>query len=292
MGILLISMGVFLFVSQLNGRAAVEYIVKGWPLVLLLLGGEVLFYSFIHKGEQVNFDLFSIITICLIGLFTLGIYGLWYTGVVPLVAQTVSSQNFVLAAEPETFEVDGTTEKIIIEAPDCSLTVRPVRSRSISVYGSAQVVADSKETAQELLSAHEVLFRKSGEILQVSFNGPRSAKGFGFRADMTGYTVWIPEDVDVEIINRRSLSIHLENLRSNWLIKNLGQVEIFARDGVDAVIKAVVDAEGLLGGNVDWKVIGEGSKYDRPFKIYAEAGLGNGDYTVNVLGGSVTVNKI
>ncbi|MCG0276316.1 MAG: hypothetical protein L5655_09210 [Thermosediminibacteraceae bacterium] len=55
----------------------------------------------------VNFDIFSILVICFIGLFSLGIYGLWETGIIPLINQTLSSQSFVLAVEPQKLEVES-----------------------------------------------------------------------------------------------------------------------------------------------------------------------------------------
>ncbi|MCG0276317.1 MAG: hypothetical protein L5655_09215 [Thermosediminibacteraceae bacterium] len=102
-----------------------------------------------------------------------------------------------------------------------------------------------------------MLFHKSGELLRVSFNAPRSHSGVGFRADMPSYTILVPEDIDVEIKNRRSLSIHLENIKSNWVMENTGHVGIIVQNSADAKIKAVVDGKELLGGNVAWKVIGD-----------------------------------
>ncbi|ADL08926.1 hypothetical protein [Thermosediminibacter oceani] len=293
LGTLLVAAGVTLLASEIFGRDAAFNAVKWWPLVPIVLGAEVLLYSFLNKGEPVDFDFFSILVICFAGLFTLGLYGLWETGIIPAINQTISSQNFVLAAEPEKMQIDGTVAKIIIEGPACELTLRPVSEKAVTVFGSASVVADSRERAEELLSASDVVFDRSGEILRISFDTPRRHKSFGFYAEMTSYTLHVPENIDVEVINRGSLKIRLDKINSNWLIENSGHVDVIVKDSADVKVKAMVDSKYLLGGNTDWKVIGESEKDTFLQKsLFGEVIFGKGEHTVNVIGGKVTVNSV
>lgn len=76
MGILLILFGCTLFISQLKGWPSVEQIFKLWPIILIMLGLEVLGYLFFSRKEmsRVKYDGFSIFIILLIMLFSIGAY--------------------------------------------------------------------------------------------------------------------------------------------------------------------------------------------------------------------------
>ncbi|MDI3481763.1 MAG: hypothetical protein PWQ97_1418 [Tepidanaerobacteraceae bacterium] len=244
-----------------------------------------------EKDTAVSFDIFSIFVICVIGLFSLGIYALSEVGVIGRISRMVSSQDFVLAVEPERFDIDGSVRKIIIESPDCELTVRTGKEHSVISRGSARVTADSRKTAENLLSSRKVVFYKSGDTLYISFNTPSSGDGHGFYARMTGYTVIVPEDIDIEINNGRYLKISADNLKSNWLVENSGKVEIRLPGSADARVKAVVDDRESLEGNAEWKITGNDAKdTNPPHSIVGEAVFGSGSYSINVMGGDIIVN--
>jgi len=293
MGIVLIGLGIILFMSQISGKAATAAVIKWWPVVLILLGGEVLWYSFTRKEQNatVSFDIFSIFVICVIGLFSLGLYALSEVGVISRLSRMVSAQEFVLAAEPGKFDIDDSVKKLIIESPDCELTVRTGKERSVTALGSARVAADSKETAEKLVNSQNVAYYKSGDTVHLSFNTSSFGNGPGFYARMTGYTLIVPEDLDVEINNARYLKVNAGNLKSNWLVENSGNVEIRLPGNADARVKAMVHDRESLGGNAEWKITGHDEQdTNSPRNIEGEAVFGSGSYSINVNGGDVVVN--
>lgn len=77
MGVLLILVGVLLLLGELKGISAVKLIFTWWPVVLIILGIEVLVHIYFSGEEnpRVRYDGFSIFIIILIIMITLFAYG-------------------------------------------------------------------------------------------------------------------------------------------------------------------------------------------------------------------------
>jgi thiol:disulfide interchange protein len=95
MGVLLIALGGFLLWAQINHKAALDLVIRWWPLILLLLGGEILWYAYAAKEEapKIKYDFFSIFIIFFIVLTSLGLYSLNYIGVIPRLSMMVSARS-------------------------------------------------------------------------------------------------------------------------------------------------------------------------------------------------------
>lgn len=78
MGIILIALGCTLFISQFEGWSSLQILFKLWPIVLILLGTEILGYLFFSRKEasRIKYDGFSIFIIMMIMLFSVGTYAL------------------------------------------------------------------------------------------------------------------------------------------------------------------------------------------------------------------------
>lgn len=84
MAVCLISLGVLIFISQISGTSALAISLKIWPLMLILLGAEILYYRFIFKDEDINikYDIFSIFLITIVLITNLGLYTLMEIGII------------------------------------------------------------------------------------------------------------------------------------------------------------------------------------------------------------------
>ena len=63
MGLIMVALGIIMLVSQILNTSVIEHIIRWWPIVLILIGLEILAYVFLSKQEEpkVKFDVFSII---------------------------------------------------------------------------------------------------------------------------------------------------------------------------------------------------------------------------------------
>ena len=95
MAIVLIGFGILILIAQINTISAVELAIKFWPMILILLGGEVLWYSFKSKDEEdmrIRYDVFSIFIVMVILSVNIGIYGFIETGGMDLIKLKVNEE--------------------------------------------------------------------------------------------------------------------------------------------------------------------------------------------------------
>lgn len=62
MGIMLILVGIIMFISQWLGLEYVQYIFKLWPIVLIIMGFEILYYTSKIQDDnmRLKYDFWSI----------------------------------------------------------------------------------------------------------------------------------------------------------------------------------------------------------------------------------------
>lgn len=71
LGALLIILGVLIIIFRATGLAVIDKILIWWPLVLIMLGLEILAFNFFSNNEspKIKFDGFSVFAIILLILF-------------------------------------------------------------------------------------------------------------------------------------------------------------------------------------------------------------------------------
>lgn len=94
MGLVLIFFGVIMLITQINGNHAVELFMKFWPIILIFLGIEILFYVYKNNtGEgKIQYDIFSIFIVIIILFVNIAIYGLMETGIMDLIKLRVDQE--------------------------------------------------------------------------------------------------------------------------------------------------------------------------------------------------------
>lgn len=96
MAIVLIAFGLLLFIAQFSKIAAIDIIIKVWPMILILIGIEILY--FVHKNKDkdnnftIRYDIFSMFIVFVILIINIGIYGLMETGVMDYIKLRVSEE--------------------------------------------------------------------------------------------------------------------------------------------------------------------------------------------------------
>lgn len=99
--------------AQMSRQPIMDIAVKRWPLILFLLGGEILWYSYKSKDADVKikYDLFSVLIICIVVIFNLIIYGMLQLDVVSNLDVMISSQHYMLKTPVEEIALDADIKK-------------------------------------------------------------------------------------------------------------------------------------------------------------------------------------
>lgn len=94
MGLVLIFFGVIMIIAQISRISATELFIKFWPIILIFLGLEILFYLYKNTAEdtKIKYDVFSIFIVIIILTINIGLYGLMETGIMDLIRLKVNQE--------------------------------------------------------------------------------------------------------------------------------------------------------------------------------------------------------
>lgn len=299
MGVLLVALGILLLFAQFDSKTVFELLTKWWPLIFLILGAEILIYTFFAKEEhpKIKYDVFSIFIVIVIVFCGISAYGLTQIGIIEHLNMMISSQDFVLELPVEEITMDDSVKKVIINSPaQANLSIRTGNEANIFAFGTAYVTADTKENAEKMLEIAGILKQQIGDTLYLSFNTPRSRNEFNYHARVTEYSLVIPKSCPVEVNGDNHIDIMIDSLENNWLIDSNGSVEIRVASGANLEVDTVVRDRDSIMGNVDWtiKEKSEGEEIDSHERtIEGSVIFGEGNHRINILCDSiVTVNKL
>lgn len=295
MGIVLIFFGFILLISQLKTQNAAIILIKGWPLILVLLGLEVLWRSYTLKDEQtkIKYDILSIIIIGAICATSLGLYVFTQVGVVSRISDMILNQSYKMDAKVSEFIVDDTVKKLVIDASGLQLNVRTSQNNKVTAQAKACIRVNSKEKAQELLQEQEVVYEKEGNTVHMSFNRPISGN-----ISVNEYDIIVPAKLEVEVYETSAIKFICQQIQSDWYIFDTGNVDITISENTNVKLIALVENQESLMGNVDWDIVDQDPSGNKDLpgnskSLRYEATFGSGKNNIYILeSDDITANKL
>ncbi|HHT47522.1 MAG TPA: hypothetical protein GX004_09625 [Firmicutes bacterium] len=93
LGILMIVLGVVMLTAQFKQVTILDTLLTWWPLILVLIGVEILVQVYTAREEQskIKYDALSILIIFIMVFFSIGMYALTSTGVIERIAWMLES---------------------------------------------------------------------------------------------------------------------------------------------------------------------------------------------------------
>ncbi|NLO24576.1 MAG: hypothetical protein GX114_00315 [Clostridiales bacterium] len=299
LGVLLIVLGVVMLAAQFKQVAILDMLLTWWPLILVLIGAEILAHVYTAKEQEpkVKYDGFSIFLIILIVFFSIGMYALTSTGVIEGIAWMVESRIVPVDIPSQRIGVDESLERIVVSAPRGRLDVKKSSTSEIVVFGEAVVNASNEEEAKALAEQNRAITRREGDTLFVQLLSTTWSGDFKPGIREIRHTLMLPPHVRVEINGSGyfNLDIDGEVFGKGWLIKGNGSVNITASSSSDLAIDAQVRYRDNFRGNANWDIeerfglnTNGGPEYEGRLK------WGEGTNRVNVIldGGEIVVNEI
>lgn len=284
MAMVLIAFGILIFISQISKVSAVELGMKFWPAILFLIGGEILWYSYRYKEEdiKIKYDIFSIFIVLVIVGVNLAIYGLIETGMMDKINSMVWAQTFSYQIPNEEIQINEDIKRIIINPPNYSnLTLRTEKDNKILLAGSLDITADSEDKAKELLRNEYIKTNRSGDTLYISFVDRYIHDNGINNVYPRDFSLIIPENREVEINGGNDLQLIVNNINKDWVIDNVNRTKIRLKKATDVKITATVDNREALRGNAKWNII-ENNNEDF-LNIKGELAYGEGNSRINIL---------
>ncbi len=281
MGIVLVAFGVIIFLSQINRVSALNILTRIWPLILIFLGLEILWFRYASKDDNIviKYDLFSIFIVFVILFLNTGIYAVTETGLMHRLQSMALSENYNMDSVLNEYIIDESINKIIIDDTD-NLVIRAAEDNIVSGISKLDIRAASKEEAKEFNSLDYIKYKKSGNILYVySINGKNNNYSYSRPKSIE---IFLPQNIEVEVTNCYNLDLIYNNFNNKWTFDGVDSINIRLDNNSNVTIKAFSESLDFLKGNIKWS-----------FNNFGEYIKGEGANLINILNsGNITVNEV
>lgn len=288
MGAALLLLGVFLLLTQVFNWDPAYALFSWWPMLLIVLGLEILICLGLAKKENavVKYDFISIIFIGLIGTAGIVMALAHSTGILGMAEQVMKAE--VRTANLPAYEersLEG-VKRIVVDSWTYPLNIEGTQENQISLFGTYE-----EENAKGLSLLKEVsdyaLIEKKGDTLYIKMKELPHHRFSGHLAAEA--TLLAPSEMKLEINGRgHMINIKPRHMENDWKIGGEGLVEVEADKSANVKI-SVQNVNNL--GQGEWEnVKGENLK-DENAEEYgphsASMTIGKGSHTLTIFGADV-----
>jgi hypothetical protein len=255
MGASLLFLGLILLFSQVLNLKLHQVLTSWWPIILVVLGIEILVYLFLTKQEKpfLKYDFISIFFVGILGMVGIGFAILSTTGMLEKVTEVLDRREQTLDLPTFTQKLDDSIKRIVIKTEHQPITIEGTPSKEVSMIGTYRAnLPDSEklvEQAEDILQVKQI-----GDTIFIEIKElPRENGPFDSFASVSA-TLLIPSDIKLEVIGRDN-NIHLKPrlLISDWSIEDASAVSLQVEKDHDLSV-SVRGVQEVLGQQGQWKM--------------------------------------
>lgn len=252
MGASLLFLGIVLLLSQLAGLNLSHIMISWWPIILIVLGIEILVYLYLSRQEKplLRYDFLSIFFVGIIGTIGIGFVLLNATGLLDRTEEAFmrEQRTFDLPALSEPITED--VKRVVLKTEHYPLTIEGTAEQEVAVFGTYTTTAGKKA---ELISAVDdyISSYQKGDTLYLDVKElPREMTGFYDSYTSLQATVLVPTNIKLEIIgDYNPITLKPRLLMSNWNIENVSDISVYIEKNSDIAV-SVVGARELKSGKL------------------------------------------
>lgn len=280
MGASLLLLGIVLLLSKLVGLELIEVMISWWPIILIVLGIEILTFLFLSKQEKpfIKYDFLSIIFVGIIGSVGIGFALLSSTGLLESIEDALSSEQRTYDLPPFSKGLNEQVKRVVLNTEDHAITVEGSSIPEVSVFGTYSA---RNANGEEMIPKKEdyIVAQQKGDTLFINIKElPYENTGFGdYYVDMQA-TVLVPYDIKLEIVGKYNpITLKPRTLKSDWIVDKAADVSIYMEKSSDI---QVVEAENksmatneTVAGNEEASQLMKNGHYK----------TGNGTYKIQIV---------
>lgn len=211
MGISLITLGILIFLQQAVGYKVWEPISVWWPLILVLLGIEMLCYLLFNKHARLRYDMLSIMFIALLGSAATILTVLTSLGIMDEFRSSMYQASYSNAIPEWRESVAADVEKVVIFTGRRGVMIDETHAGELQIIGTYRTQTDqSSDHAQlardDIATAHVV----DNVIYVHMIDTPRIDRLFNSYTTSIDATIIVPEHVEWEVIGDYTSLVSLD----------------------------------------------------------------------------------
>lgn len=286
MGLLLIATGLILVISEFQGFNGAGLILRWWPVILIVLGLEILVYILFSKEEQpkIKYDGLSIFLVILVILVSSAVYGVnlflkgdFSQGILGEMGyfknESILNQNYDIDA--------AKVRKIQINNNKGQIQVERYEGDKIKVDASIIIKNNNEEKAVNI--AQNLVEVTEGETLTFQTRSAGILEDNRNYQVTVNYAVKVPKELEFDIDNEFG-EITLEDLTGN--IKIDGKFNDIEVDHVTGDVQIESFSGRTSVKDISGKVTVDNEQGEI---LYSTKEITNSDVTLNCKMGGITV---
>lgn len=222
-GLLFIALGIGLLLQHWIDISFVSLLFTWWPILLILLGIEIIMYLRLQKNEaepRVGYDFFSIFIIVIFTLVSLFLYTVKESGILNYVHSSMFTNGYTISTTPEIIDLTE-VQKVIVTGQARNIELQSHQAdRQLRVYSEWQHVQGENQEEATRLVEELIQTKKDGNTLYIFLS--QLAEQVTFRDRVYGsFYLEIPQDVEVQVkVKNTNLQVLAQTLTANWDIQN------------------------------------------------------------------------
>lgn len=295
MGISIILLGCFLLYSVVKGVQVLDTLTAWWPVLLIILGAEILLYLLLSKKEQsfIKYDIFSIFFIGVLGSVGIAFYCLLSTGLLEEVRHSINTTRQTSNIPDGQLTIPESIKTIVVDAGHHPLTIEGNNTNQIHLLGTYEMTTKANEKLN-LKQEDFLSVQTAGETMYVTLKSlPVQHTLFNSMAQVNP-TLVLPQNKNVEIrASNNELSLYPGQLQNNWFVQESSNISVHLAKDSDVSLTAITNQKEAHG-NTPWEQVEDLTKkesnsseenpelneqehwYKNTFKT------GNGTYKLNI----------
>ncbi|TYR73682.1 hypothetical protein FZC79_17555 [Rossellomorea vietnamensis] len=254
MGAALVFLGIMLLLTQILEWNKAYVMTGWWPFILIVLGGEILFYLFFANQEnpKVKYDVVSILFAVIISAAGISLSLLQASGVMGAVQSWVSAEEKTLEIPVFNHPLTDEIKRVIVDTGPHDLTIEGGTGDEVSVFGTYR--STTYDGKGKLNSPEDYLqYEKKGDSLYISLMGLPSESGPFERYSQMDATLVVPTKVGLQVSGQdTSITMKPRHLLSNWSVTKSSQVNILLSQ--DSDINLLADKVTDIRDDEKWEM--------------------------------------
>lgn len=285
MGASLVFLGIFLFLSRILGLDLIQVMTAWWPILLVVLGIEILLYLVLSRQEKpvLKYDFLSIFFVGLLGTAGIGFAILSSSGLIGKVEEVMAREEQSFELPDFSYQMNNRIKRVVVKSSGYDMSIETTEEKGVSVFGTYRVQATKKakliKTADDYVAANQ-----KGDTLYVTMKALPNEIGPFDRQGMAAATLLIPKDVKLEVTgSEHSIALKPRTLMNDWSVESASSIVVDVAEKSDLKITAI-GIEDVRGKDGEWKVSEEPKTKDVENSVLKNAvyQAGEGKYHINI----------
>ncbi|MDF0728950.1 hypothetical protein PY093_20260 [Cytobacillus sp. S13-E01] len=299
MGLSLILLGVFLFLSQIKGLEGIEPILIWWPFILVVLGAEIILYLLLSKQEnpRLKYDFMSILFVCIIGTIGIGFTLLSSSGLLGEFQSVLGSQEKTLDLPEMKEELSNTIKRIVVESENQPVTIEGSELNEVHMFGTYRTTVSKNDKGPIQFFKDYALTKTVGNTLYVYVKDSVTKNSPFHSSTRMKPTIIVPQNMRLEVRgNNSAIDLFPGALANHWIIESNSSITINIDKNNDMSLTAVSVNELRQQGS-NWDSVeqtNENNEYDKYGNSYkGTMKIGDGTYRLDILkSNQVSINLV